>query len=104
MWDEISATTLAACATGAIILGSGLGFLPRSRWRLVLIGILAAAPVLLVIWAMIMTAVDKGSLDLPMSFGFNAVFTMLLLPPWALLTLLPFNLVRRYREIQHGLA
>jgi len=53
---------------------------------------------------MIMTAVDKGSLDLPMSFGFNAVFTMLLLPPWALLTLLPFNLVRRYREIQHGLA
>jgi len=48
--------------------------------------------------------VDKGSLDLPMSFGFTAVFTMLLLPPWALLTLLPFNLVRRYREIQHGLT
>ena len=104
MWDEISATTLAAWATGAIIVGSGLGLLPRSRWRLVLIGILAPAPVLLVIWAVVMTAVDKGSLDLPMSFGFTAVFTMLLLPPWALLTLLPFNLVRRYREIQHGLA
>ena len=104
MWDGLTVTTLASWAVGAILVGSGLGFLPPSRWRFVLISILTAAPVLLVMWAVVMTAVDKGSLDLPMSFGFTAVFTMLLLPPWALLTLLPFNLVRRYREIQHGLT
>lgn len=104
MWDKISATTLAAWAIGAIIVGSGLGFLPRSRWRLVLISVLAAAPELPVIWVVVMTAVDKGSLDWSTSFGFTVVFTMLLWLPWALLTLLPFNLVRRYREIQHGLA
>lgn len=100
MWDGLSTTTLVAWAAGAIAIGAGLGFLPRSRWRLSLIGIWSAAPVLLIAWATGMTALDMGSVDLTGSLGFAAVFTLLLLPPWALLTLLPFNLVRRYREIQ----
>jgi hypothetical protein len=100
MWDGLSTTMLIALAVVAVVVGAGLGLLPRSRWRFTLIGIWSAAPVILVLWATGMTAVDMRSIDLPMSLSFAAVFTLILLPPWALLTLLPFNLVRRYREIQ----
>ena len=51
-----------------------------------------------------MTSFDTGTLDLPMALGFIFVFGSMLLPPWAVLTLLPFNLVRRWREIDVGLS
>lgn len=100
MWDGISQTTLIAWVVAAITVGSGLGFLRRSKIRTTLIAVWTAFPVILVWGAAAISSFDKGSIEFAMSLGFVAVFTLMLLPPWAVLTLLPYNLVRRLREPQ----
>ena len=102
MWDGIDATTLIGVALVAIAVATFLAFLRRSRTRSILIVIWTALPFLVALASNIATVFDSHSFDGTAFFGFTAVFTLLLLPPWALLTLLPFNLVRRWREITVG--
>jgi hypothetical protein len=102
MWDGLDLSTIICLATAAVAVGGGLGLLRQSKARTVMIAAWAALPAILVAWAISMAAVDAGQIDLPASVGFAAVFTMLLQPPWALLTLFPFNIVRRVREIARG--
>jgi xanthine/uracil permease len=103
MWDDISATTLIGLAVAAVLVAILLAYLRQSRTRTILIVVWTALPFLVALGANIATVVDTQSFDSPGFFGFTAVFTLLLLPPWAMLTLLPFNLVRRWREIRAGI-
>ena len=100
MWDDTSLQTLGAWALAGVAVAVGLGFLRRSKVRTALITIWAGLPVIIVCWAIVATAFDTGGADWAGSFGFAAVFIMFLLPPWALLTLFPYNLVSRMREPQ----
>lgn len=103
MWDGIYATRLIALAIVAVAVAAVLALLRRSRTRTILIVIWTALPFLVALAANVATIFGSQSFDGIAVFGFTVVFTLLLLPPWALLTLLPFNLVRRWREIAVGL-
>lgn len=103
MWDGIDTSTIASWGAVAIAVGGSLGFLRRSKSRTILIALWTALPFIIVCAASVATSFDMRSIDWPMAIGFTAVFTMFLLPPWALLTLLPFNLVRRWRKINAGI-
>ena len=98
MWDEMYVSTLVGLAAVAVAVGFGLGFLKKSKARTVLIVVWTAPPCLLAFGASVATAFDTHSFDATAFFGFNAVFSLFVVPPWALLTLLPFNLVRRSRD------
>lgn len=102
MWDEIAVSTLVGLAAVAIAVAAGLAFLKKSKARTTLIFSWTSLPCLLVIAASVATVLDHG-FDATAFFGFTAMFSLFLLPPWALLTLLPFNLVRRWREIGSGI-
>ena len=100
MFDEISLSTIAIWSGATAIVGAAIGLLRRSVIRYALIISWTALPLIWILLAVSMTALDTGDAQWAMSFGFVVVFTLMLLPPWALLTLLPFNLVRRCRDVQ----
>ncbi|HEY6916641.1 MAG TPA: hypothetical protein VI381_03275 [Allosphingosinicella sp.] len=100
MWDNIGLETILGCAIAAVIVGGGLGALRRSKTRTTLVTLWTALPVLLVCCVTVITSSDISGLDWRVSLGFADVFILVFFLPWALLTLLPFNLVRRFREIQ----
>lgn len=102
MWDEMDVSTLVGLV--AVAVGIGIAFLKRSKARTILIVAWTALPCVLALAANVATAIDTHSFDAMAFFGFTAVFGLLLLPLWALLTLLPFNLVRRWREIKVGVS
>lgn len=102
MWDEMPVLTLVSLAAAAVVVGIGLGFLTRSKALTILVVVWTALPFLLSLAANVAAAFDTNSFDATAFFGFTAVFSLLLLPPWALLTPLPFSLVRRWREIDAG--
>lgn len=91
-------STLVGLAAVAVAVGFGLAFLKRSKARTILIVVWTALPCVLALAASVATAFQGHGFDAAAFFGFTAVFSLLVLPPWALLTLLPFNLVRRLRE------
>ncbi|MFD1612829.1 hypothetical protein ACFSCW_13565 [Sphingomonas tabacisoli] len=103
MWDGISLQTLAVWAVVATTVASCLGLLPRGRTRVALVTLWVGLPVMIVCWACVVSSFDGEGFDWVGFFGPLAVFTLFLLPPWALLTLLPFNLVRRFRDIHAGI-
>ena len=103
MWDDVSATTLISLAVVAVTVAICLAYVRRSRTRTILIIAWTMLPFLVALGATTATVFGTHSFDGTSFFGFTAVFTLLLLPPWALLTLLPFNLVRRWREIEAGI-
>lgn len=102
MWDELPVSTLVGLAAVSVAVGIGLGFLARSKTRTALVVVWTALPFLLALLANVAAAIDTNSFDATAFFGFTAVFSFVLMPPWALLTLLPFNLVKRWREIEAG--
>ncbi|MDQ1159466.1 putative membrane protein YfhO [Sphingomonas sp. SORGH_AS 950] len=103
MWDELPISTLVGLAAAAVTVGIGLGFLTKSKARTTLVVVWTALPFLLSLAANVFTVLDTRVFDAATFFGFTAVFGLLLTPPWALLILLPFNLVRRWREIEAGI-
>ncbi len=95
-------STLVSLAAVAVAVGIGLGFMARSKTRTILVVVWTGLPALLSLAVNVATAFDINGFDAAAFFGFTVVFSLMLLPPWALLTLLPFNLVRRWREIEAG--
>ena len=92
MFDELYPSTLAYWGIAATLVGAALGLLPASRLRFGLVMVWALVPV----WLVAITVVISGA------WIFGLVLMAIALPPWALLTLLPFNFVRRVREINAG--
>jgi len=78
----------------------GIGLLPRSRVRSVLIWIWALTPLTVAVGALGVT--EAGQLGSSLSFvGFLVLASLL---PWAGLSLLPYHLVRRLRQRQFGVG
>lgn len=94
MFDELYPSTLAIWGIAATSVGSALGFMPAGRLRFSLIVAWALLPLCLMIVVAIASGLSFGA------FTFGIVSLLLTLPMWAILTLLPFNIVRRVRELQ----
>lgn len=92
MFGELYLSTLAFWGIAAALVGAALGLLPASRLRFGLITIWTLVPVWLV------TATVAMDWNVSGAWMFGLVLILLALPPWALLTLLPFNLVRVARD------
>lgn len=93
MFDELYLSTLIHWAIAAALVGAALGFLPAGRLRLCLIAGWSLAPVWLLAALATLGQFSIGTLS------FSFVFLMLVMPVWGLLTLLPFFIVRRVRNI-----
>lgn len=93
MFDDLTRSSLIYWGLAAVVVGTALGFLPRGRFRLGLIISWALLPV----WLMMVVIVGGGADFATLTFG--TVFLLFTLPTWGVLALLPFNLVRRVREI-----
>lgn len=93
MFDELYLSSLAWVSVVAAVVASALGFLPAGRLRLCLI----TAWTLMPLW--LITASVAMDWSVSRAWMFGLILVLLALPPWAVLTLLPFNLVRRVREI-----
>jgi hypothetical protein len=92
MFEELYLYHPIPWAIAAVVIACGLGFLPKSCLRKLLITGWTLLPVLLVI---------KGFLFFP-SFAALPSLGLLLsatLLPWAALTLLSYNLVRQFTKI-----
>lgn len=98
MWDEIDASTLVNLAAVAFAVVFRLAFLKGPKARIILIVVWTALPCVLVFAVGVATAFARHSFDAAAFFGFTAVFSLAVLPPWAFLTLLPYNLVMHLRE------
>lgn len=97
MFDDVSAFDLVVTAGIAFTAASALALLRASTLRRLLIVVWALVPVWLVLWTLVMTAHDLGW-DWS-ALGFGAVFVSFLLPPWLALTVFPFTVITRLREI-----
>lgn len=103
MWDDISASALMGLATIGVSVSCGLAFMNRSMTRAILLVAWTVAPFMLALAASAIGAIQKPVFDATAFFGFLAVFSLVTLPPWALLTLLPFHSVRRWHEVRSGI-
>jgi hypothetical protein len=102
MFDEATAGDLLKIAIGAVLVGAGLAWLPRSRLRTALIWGWCLAPIILAVG--IMTAlISQGDDQVDFSATFFAVFVVLALPLWSGLALIPYHFIRRWREIHAGI-
>lgn len=93
MFDEVSLTTLALWGAAAAFVGCALAFLPQGRIRFSLI----TAWTLMPLWLMLLVIVGLGPSKWVVAVGI--AYVIIALPVWGVLSLLPFNLVRRTREI-----
>jgi hypothetical protein len=97
MWvdDHLSMTIIAGA--GAMV-GGGLGLLKRSRFRMFAIAFWASFPIVVPF----VVAVSNMLLTLKYGIPFVGVWiigaAMIVGPLWALLTIVPFLLVRWFRE------
>lgn len=101
MWG-IDSSLLLICAIAGAVIASGLAFLGKSRTRTLLISLLAALPVFFGLSIFLSMWRETGVFDF-----FDLVLTLILIfqisVPWTILTLLPFNILRRLREIHDGI-
>jgi hypothetical protein len=95
VFDELVLTDLIPWAVAAVTVAAALGSLRRSRLRMLLIWIWSLLPLLLVASVPVVSRSFDG-------WPFLILLLIALLLPWATLTILSYNLVRRFREIQAG--
>lgn len=98
MFDELMIQEVWRLALIAAVGGAVLGALPRSRIRSVSIWTWALIPLAVAAAALCFT--DSGQLG--SSLSFVGLFLLASMLPWAGLVLLPYNLVRRARELHAG--
>jgi hypothetical protein len=98
MFDDLIAQDVWRLALAAAVGGAAIGLLPRSHIRSLLIWAWAMVPLAVVTAALSFT--EAGQLG--SSLSFVGLFLLVSLLPWAGLALLPYNLVRRLREIRSG--
>lgn len=96
MFDELYPSTLAFWGIAAALVGAALAVLPAGRVRFGLVAFWTLVPVWLVTATVAMDWSASGA------WLFGLVLILLALPPWAVLALLPFSVVRRLREISAG--
>jgi hypothetical protein len=98
MFDVLIAQEIWRLAIAAAVGGAAMGLLPRSRIRSVSIWTWTMMPLALAGAALGITEIGQ----LGSSLSFVGMFVLVSLPPWAGLALLPYNLVRRAREVRSG--
>jgi hypothetical protein len=91
MLDELYPSSVAWWGVAAALVGFALGFLPTGRLRLYLITAWALVP----LW--LMTSIVAVDWSVSRAWLFGLVLVLLSLPPWAVLSLVPFSLVRWVR-------
>lgn len=102
MWDELDATILADLLIAGVAVAAAIGALRPGRLRLALILAWVAVPIFLIIAVLAVFISKFGVTDAKNSLIFSILLLMATLPPWAITTLLAYNLVRRFREIRTG--
>jgi hypothetical protein len=98
MLDELIAQEVWRLALVAAVGGTAIGLLPRSCVRSVLIWTWAMAPLAAAVATLSFT--EAGQLG--SSLSFVGLFLLASMLPWAGLALLPYNLMRRVRELRFG--
>jgi hypothetical protein len=86
-----------AALVGAVI-AAALGLLPRSKVRFWLIGLWSALPAALALLFLSFSYPSNPG-DALYTLGVLLAFSAIALPPWLIITRLPFNIVRRVREL-----
>lgn len=99
MFDELLVQQIYRLGLAAALIGAAIGLLPRSRFRMALIWSWALMP--LVLAAVAVGFAEAG--QLASSTSFMGMFLLATLLPWAGLSLVPYNLVRRWRELRAGI-
>ena len=95
MFDELVLSDLIPWGFAAVIVSGGAGFLRASRLRSLLIWTWSLLPLLLIGFIFLVNRSTDG-------WPFLMLLLAFLLLPWATLTTLSYNLVRRSREIKAG--
>lgn len=104
MWDELELSSLWWLPVAAVVVGGAFGFLGKSRRHTTAITLWFLAPALFVgVVGLAVATLNAGRATLWEHVAFPLLLSLVTVPPWALLSLLSFFLVRHFQQTSHGL-